>query len=228
MSNIQFNLLPDVKLDYIKTRRTKQTVISVSVLLSIVALIIFLFLLFTVDVFQKKNISDLNKDIKKFSGQLQAVPDLNKILTVQNQLASLPALHDQKSVSSRTFGYIQQVTPNNATISDLKLDYSANTISITGAAPSLDVVNTYTDTLKFTKFSTADKTSVNQSAFSDVVLSSFARTTDSATFTITASFNPIIFSNTETPTLTVPNIQSTRSAVDQPSIFKKNSAGSTH
>ncbi len=223
MSNIQFNLLPDVKLDYIKTKRTKQTVISVSLLLSVIALVIFLFLLFTVDVFQKKSTNDLNSDIKKYSGQLQAVPDLNKILTIQGQLASLPALHDQKAVSSRTFQYIQQVTPSAATISDLKLDYKADTISVTGAAPSLDVVNTFTDTLKFTTYSTSDKSAVNKPAFSAVVLSSFARNTDAATFTVTATFDPAIFSNTVTPTLTVPDIQSTRSSIGQPTnIFKQN------
>ncbi len=222
MPNIQFNLLPDVKLEYIKTNRTKKMVISVSIILSIVSLIIFLFLLFTVDVFQKKNMSDLNKDIKKYSSTLQAVPDLNKILTIQDQLNALPSLHDQKAVSSRTFQYIQQVTPNAATISDLKVDYVANTITITGNAPSLDVVNTFTDTLKFTTFSTSDKTAVNKRAFTGVVLSTFSRGSDNANFTITANVDPTIFSNTEDPKLTVPNIQSTRSAIDQPTdIFKQ-------
>jgi Tfp pilus assembly protein PilN len=223
MATIQFNLLPDVKLEYIKTRRTKQMVVSVSIVASIIAFVIFLFLIFTVDVFQKKNTSDLSKDIKKYSSQLQAIPDLNKILTIQGQLATLPSLHDQKLVSSRTFAYLQQITPSTATISDVKIDYTADTINITGAAPSLDIVNTYTDTMKFTTYSTKDKSVVKQPAFKNVVLSSFARNSDAATFTVTASFDPIIFSNTEEPALTVPNIQSTRSSVDQPStLFKQN------
>jgi hypothetical protein len=224
MATIQFNLLPDVKLNYLKTHRTKQLVISVAVLLIIISLVIFLFLLFTVDVFQKKSMSDLNKDIKTYGTELQKVPNLNQILTVQDQMSALPGLHDQKEASSRAFGYVQQITPRNATISDLKIDYSASTVSITGQAPNLDVVNTFTDTMKFTTYSTSDKTVTNQKAFSGVVLSSFARSNASATFTVTAKFDPAIFSNSVTPTLTVPNIQSTRSSLDQPSIiFKQNS-----
>jgi hypothetical protein len=228
MATIQFNLLPDVKLNYIKTKRIKQMVISVSLVLSIISIVIFLFLLFTVDVFQKKNMSDLNKDIKTYGAQLQKTPNLNQILTVQGQLSALTGLHDQKVASSRAFGYIQQFTPSTATISDFKIDYTADTISITGQAPSLDVVNTFTDTMKFTTYSTSDKSVTNQKAFKNVVLSSFARNNDAATFTITTSFDPVIFSNTETPKLTVPNIQSTRSSVDQPSvIFKQNSTSAT-
>jgi Tfp pilus assembly protein PilN len=225
MTSIQFNLLPDVKLQYIKTNRTKKMVISVSLLLGALSLIIFLFLLFSVDVFQKKNMTDLSRDIKTYSGNLQSVPQLNKILTIQGQLSTLPGLHDSKAVSSRTFQYIQQVTPSTATISDLKVDYVANTISITGDAPSLDVVNTFTDTLKFTTYSTSDKTVVDKHAFTGVVLSTFSRSSTSAHFTIAATVDPVIFSNTEDPKLTVPNIQSTRSSVDQPTaIFKQNTS----
>ena len=185
---IQFNLLPDVKLEYLRTRRTKRMVISGSLLLSAIALVIFLLLLFTVDVFQKKNMNDLNRDIKTYSTQLQGTTDINKILTIQNQLSVLPSLHDQKAAASRTFGYIQQLTPNNATISNLKLDYTQNAVTITGAAPSLDVVNTFTDTLKFTKYSTTDQSVTGKPAFTNVVLSSFSRDSTNASYTITAAF----------------------------------------
>jgi Tfp pilus assembly protein PilN len=219
---IQFNLLPDVKLEYIRARRTERLVITISILVSAVALFIFLFLIFSVDVFQKKNMSDLSKDIKKYSSQLQSTPDLNKILTIQNQLGSLPGLHDQKYATSRTFAFIQQLTPANATLSDLKTDFTQNTLTFTGQAPSLDVVNTFADTLKFTKYTTSADSSGDKRAFSNVVLSTFSRTSAVATFTITVNFDPPIFSNADDVTLTVPHIYSTRSEVAQPTdIFKQ-------
>jgi hypothetical protein len=225
---IQFNLLPDVKLEYIKTRRTKRMVISVALIASGVALCIFLLLLVTVDFFQKKNISDLSDDIKTNASKLENTKDINKILTIQNQLIQLPKMHDDKAVASRTFGFIQQITPSQATISDLKIDYNAHTISIVGAAPSLTVVNTFTDTLKFTKYLTADGTSKNLPAFSSVVLSSFSRDSNAAHFTITANYDQNIFTNTTNVTLTVPDISTTRSEIDQPGIFSADTTSTTN
>jgi hypothetical protein len=223
---IQFNLLPDVKLEYIKTRRTKRMVVSVSLLVSAVALFVFLFLLVSVDVLQKKNITDLSSDIKTNSSQLEKTPDINKILTVQNQLLSLPGMHDNKVVSSRIFSFVQSVTPAQATISDIKVDFNANTVVITGAAPSLNVVNTFTDTMKFTKYKTADSTDT-KAAFTSVVLTAFARTVTSANYTISASFDHSLFSNQSNVSLVIPTQSTTRSQVDQPGLFTGTSTGTS-
>jgi hypothetical protein len=50
---------------------------------------------------QKKHLSDLNKDIAAESKQLKRKPDIDKILTVQNQLDILTALHAGKPAASR-------------------------------------------------------------------------------------------------------------------------------
>jgi uncharacterized membrane protein YciS (DUF1049 family) len=223
---IQFNLLPDVKLQYLKARRTRRLVTSASTVAIIAALAVLVLLLGTVYVFQKKNLSDLNRDIKNYSSQLEGTPDLNKILTVQNQLNVLTSLHDQKPVASRLFGYLTQLTPTDATISKLDVDYTQNTMSITGSAKALDVVNTYADTLKFTTY-TKDGSNASTNAFTNVVLSQFSRNSQGASYTITANFDPVIFNNANTVKLTVPNIISTRSAVEQPSdLFKTDTSTS--
>ncbi len=102
---IQFNLLPDVKLEYIKARRTNRLVIGTSLIVSSAALVIFILLFMTVNVFQKKNITDLTADIKHGSAQLQSIPELNKVLTIQNQLSVLPGIHDQKAIASPIWLY---------------------------------------------------------------------------------------------------------------------------
>jgi Tfp pilus assembly protein PilN len=212
---IQFNLLPDIKIQYLKARRQKHVVVLVSVVATIVSLVVFIMLLTTVFVLQKKNISDLNKDIKTSSSKLQSVPDLTKILTVQNQLGALTNLHDQKVVSSRLVNYLVQVTPADASVSKVEADYAQSTMTIAGSATNLSVVNTYADTLKFTKFSVADENG-EKNAFTNVALKSFTRDSKTSTYEITLSFDPIIFSNSKSVTLNVPKIITTRSETDKP------------
>jgi len=221
---IQLNLLPDVKMQYLKVRRTQRLVVSVSTVLIVASLVVFVLLIGTVDVFQKKNLNDLNRDISTYTSQLQNTPNLNKILTVQNQLQVLTSLHDQKPAATRLFGYLKQLTPSTASISQFDIDYTQNTASITGNAKSLDDVNAFTDTLKFTTYNQSGGTATP--AFSNVVLSQFSRNSSGATYTITASFDPTIFNSKNNVTLTVPNIISTRSVVEQPTdLFQNNSGG---
>lgn len=202
---IQFNLLPDVKQEYLKAKRTKQLVVMISVIASGAALTLLVLLLVTVHVVQKKSMDDADKDIATYSKQLKDIPDIDRILTVQNQLNTLTGLHDGKVVTSRLFGYLQQLTPATVSLSSLAIDYAANTMTLTGSATALDQVNVFTDTVKATTFTTND-VDVTDKAFSDVVLSSFSRDTKGATYTLTLSFKPEIFSGASDVTMTVPNI----------------------
>ena len=92
------------------------------------------------------------KDIEKETTALNSVQDLNKILTIQNQLSSLPALHEQKPITSRLFQYLVLVTPTQATIGALDLNFETNSLSISGTADTLLTVNQYADGLKFATF----------------------------------------------------------------------------
>lgn len=200
---VQFNLLPDVKLQYVKARRTKYLMTFVALVVGGVSIAVLLFSLFFVHVVQSKSLSDLNADIKDYSTQLKNVDNLSQILTVQNQLNTLTELHQKKPVASRLFGYLAQVTPSQVSLTKLSVDFTANTMAISGKAPTLDAVGIYTDTLKGTKYTTDDgKTTKN--AFSDVVLSNFGRDDKGATFTITLTFDPVLFDSTQPVKLIVP------------------------
>jgi len=212
---IQFNLLPNVKLEYVKTQRTKRMLTLVSIVVSAAGIGILVLSLVTVDVVQKKSLSDLNKDITRYSSQLHNVKDLDRILTVQNQLSTLTSLHDKKPVASRLFPFVSQLTPSKASLNQLSVDFTANTMTIGGAAPSLDIVSTYTDTLKATTYKTSGS-GTETHAFTNVVLSAFGRSQAGATFTITCAFDPEIFVTTNTVTLTVPKTAD----ADQSSVFQ--------
>lgn len=198
---IQLNLLPDVKLQYIKAQRQKHFVMTVSIFTTVACVVIFMFLAITALVWQKKSINDLTKDISASSSDLTDTAELDKILTVQNQLSTLPGLHDQKIVSSRLFNVLQQVTPVDASIANLTVDFAGNTMVIDGKAKDIRAINTFVDSLKATQLTTKNDPEV-RAAFSDVVLASFGRAED-ATYSITLMFLPEIFAVTEEPTLAV-------------------------
>ena len=212
---IQFNLLPDIKQEFVKTRRLKRNTAMIAAIVTGVAITIMILLLLVVDVAQKKHLRDLNGDIKKYSAQLQAIPDLPKILTVQNQLGSLPALHDQKAIASRVPDYLAKITPAQASVTKITIDFTKNTIEITGEADSLGTVNKYADTIKFTTYTT-DQNTQSKDAFSQVVLSNFSRTDKNADYTLTFMYDPAIFDGKTTTNLTVPKIITTRSETEKP------------
>lgn len=223
---IQLNLLPDVKIEYLRTTRNKRLVIGISLIVIAASVGVLLLLTSVVYGFQKKNLSDLNKDITTYNKQLKDTADLDKVLTIQNQLTSLTKLHEEKIDATRLFSYLTQLTPSAASISQLDMDVAANTITIAGNANTLDIVNTYIDTLKFTSYQTVgqDGTVEGEStkAFTNVVLSQFSRTGSGAVYTITVSYDPVIFNNTTQVKLTVPKIISTRSLTEQPTdLFKQ-------
>jgi hypothetical protein len=230
----QLNLLPDVKLQFIKTQRLRRTVGVLSVLVAGALLAVFVLLLLYVRVAQKQHINALDKDIDTAVATLQENTDLDKVLTIQNQLNSLPALHQQKVVSSRLADYLAKLTPNKATISSVEVDFEASTISLQGNADALKTVNKFIDTIKFTKYTTNTEGAAPANAFSDVVLQNFTVSTSSegsensspSTYEIALNFDPAIFagiSNEEKADpakpdiqLQIPKIISTRSEVESP------------
>lgn len=216
---IQFNLLPDVKQQYIRSQAIKRLVVTISFIAGVAALAILLLALSSVYIVQKKSIHDLGTIIRAKSASLKNTQNITEILTVQGQLNTLSTLHQQEPAASRLFGFLSQLTPTQATISDLKVDYTQNTMTISGNAPGLDVVNTFIDGLKFTTY-TVQGSTTPQSAFSTVVLASFSRNAKSATYTITFGFDPTIFNNANAVTLSVGG--QAQAAANLPSIiFKK-------
>jgi Tfp pilus assembly protein PilN len=217
---IQFNLLPDVKLEFMKAQRMRRLFLSVAVLVSAVSLLV-LGLLIGANQLGKKHLADLTKDIASESKKLQDEPKLNNILTVQNQLHSLTDLHGKKPALSRLFDYLNRLTPAAISISNYTSDTAANTITISGTADALSTVNQYVDTLKFTTYSLVGANSSTKTpAFKAIVLSSFglssAGNQGAASFSISFSYDPVIFDITKTTVLNIPSLVSTRSSTGTP------------
>jgi hypothetical protein len=219
---VQLNLLPDVKAKYVKSQRAKRTVILSSVAISGTALAVVILMASVVYGAQKLQLSSLDNDIKANTEELQKIEDLDKILTIQNQLNALDGLHADKPVVTRVFAFLPQITPNDVSISTYDLKFEDSTMSFTGTAKDLVAVNKFVDTLKFTKYIT-DGNGEQKQAFSEVVLTTFSRNEKDTSYTVSLKFDPELFNGQyKDVSLVVPNITTTRSETERPnSLFKE-------
>lgn len=233
MSKVQFNLLPDSKLNFNRQQRAKKLVYTGASIASVASIALLLIMLLFVDGVQKKLMNDAGKSVDQASSQLQAL-NINKIITVQSQLQALPALHQNKHIASRIFTYLPKITPANVSINRLDLDMVKNTMVISGTADSQKTVNTFVDTLKYATFTVGAQSSPAP-AFQQVVESGFSLNTGSVGYTIDMQFDPSLFSNTArdskgqviTPTVSVGNISSSGTLKDPSTTLFNSSQTST-
>lgn len=212
----QFNLLPDVKQNYLKAQRTKRSVMTVAFIVTGVSLLIFIAMLSTVYVINKKQLSDAGKDVSRLSSELKSIPDIDKILSVQKQLGTLTSLHQGKHLGSRIFQYLPQVTPTNVNMGRLSINYTTNTMQINGTSDSQKTINTFIDTLKFTTYK-IDGQDTKIKAFPSVIETSFGITDKGASYGLTIVFDPVLFSNSQKVELNVPSgLATTRSVLNDP------------
>lgn len=133
---IEINLIPDVKREYLRTRAMRNLVISVSIVVGIamVAIAVVLGLVFggqmAAEAFQ-------DRDIKDKGQQLTDIEDLNKTVTIQQQLSKIDEQHQAKRIDSRMFDVLRAINPpapNEVKISTFRLDPEEKTIFIEGSA----------------------------------------------------------------------------------------------
>jgi Tfp pilus assembly protein PilN len=229
---IQFNLLPDVKIKYIKARRQKRLVMLVSFITTAGSMTVLVLMLLYVYAVQGAQISSLDSKINKSNSSIRdkksQVDDINKVLTVQNQLISLDKLHADKPVLSRLYDYLSKVTPSQVTLSSVNLDNGegVNTLNLQGSTDSLETINRFVDTLKFTTFTPKDSPDDKKTVFKEVVLTSFSRDKGGASYSVAMKYDPIIFSSAEQATsLAVPKgFITTRSELGRPVIQTQSEA----
>lgn len=226
---IGLNLLPDVKKEFISAQRTRNFVISLSILGMIIAAGLTVFLALFVYVGQETAIN-LEKDaISKNQAELSAKPEIEKYLTIQNQLSSLGALHDKdhKSIYSRLFSYLIKLNPaapNSVSLGSIKVSSEEKAISLQGSTADYRGLNVFENTLKkanFTYrigeekyetplFTTVDLTSASLSNINESTIVSFE---------IQLTYTPEACQpNLENPELVIPQITISDSLDNAPSI----------
>ena len=156
---IEINLLPDVKRELLKTRAMRNRVISISFLVggaSIAAVVVLALILGS----QIAAEAVQNGVIKDKNDKLMAVEDLNKVVTIQNQLTKINEQHSRKKINSRIFDVVtavNPVAPNNVSFSDIKVNPESKTITLEGSAVNgYSALETLKKTILNTKVQTTD------------------------------------------------------------------------
>ena len=197
--NVQINLLPDVKRDYLKSQQSKHTFLIGSVLVS-VAFISVLGLLFAyVSVVQPRHLNNLQADIDEGIKQTQSIPDATEMVTVQGALEQLPGLQDKKAITSRLFGYVNSFTPRDVSYNEVKLDLITNTLSLRGESTDLERTNVLANNLKSAELVyTENDASASVKPFTQVVFTNLGRAEQSqngksVSFQVDMQIDPILF-----------------------------------
>jgi hypothetical protein len=155
-------------------------------------------------------------------------------LTIQNQLSSIQNLHQAKHKMSRIYTYLPQITPAHVCISQLSLDAVSANLSIQGTSDSQKSINTFVDTLKFTKFKVKGDATASKDAFPSVVENQFGINTSATTkngsnatcqgvaapagYQLSVKFEPELFATASDVQLVVPQgLVTTRSVLNDPS-----------
>lgn len=215
---IQVNLIPDLKAEFLSAQRTKRFVMGIAFLISgaFIGLVVLMYLY--VNVWQREHTNNLNADIQTLTAEYQGNTDLDKVVTVQKQLATLPELHLQKPLISRLVTYLSIITPKGPEYSSVELNFETMTIELIGSAQSTPQVNKLANTVKNAIYFVGNDKENELLPFSGVVLNTIANDEDRVNFNMQFLFEPAIFNNHEKIELRIPEIDSTNSEVNRPEV----------
>lgn len=238
---IKLNLLPDIKLQYQKARRTQAKVVSGAILVcmaAVGAVVLAVLWVYGIQGFQR---AQLTKSIDTKYSELKSIKDIDKYVTIQHQLANISGLHAEKIIMSRVFDVMAKLNPkapNNVRISNLNVDTTATTITMDGQTDSFTGLETFRDTLKNASLSylpvssdgtTHTETPTIEPLFTPdtvaILSQGIGKTNDNKTvvsFKLSVTYNPNVFArDTANVLVTVPNKETTQSKEDAPNVFSE-------
>lgn len=138
---ISLNLLPDVKKDLLRVRRERNLVVSISVVVVGASIGVLLLLSGTLGVLvaTKALMENSIKNDEQTIKQAQKKKQLDKYITIQNQLKQIGKLKSDQQVYSRLMDYLTQLNPaapNNVQISSATIEAPAGSSSGTSSSSS--------------------------------------------------------------------------------------------
>lgn len=131
---IQVNLIPDVKLELVKSQRHRTFVMFGSLIVIAASVGVLVVLSTYVFGVQKVLISNATNTIKQEDEKFRDIEDIEKTVTVSNQLRHIQASHENKAMTSRIFALLAEAsaegTENSVTIESFDIDTTQNSIII--------------------------------------------------------------------------------------------------
>lgn len=213
---IEVNLIPDVKREFLKAQKLRNQVISLSILVSIIAVgVVALLGVYMGTQAARGYLAD--QSIKKNYATLSGVENVNDIITIQSQLSQISDINDKKGINSRLFNLLSAINPaapNDIHMTTVTLDPANKSIIIDGsAANSFEATDMLKKMILNTnlKYNDSDNKDVSTKLTDAVALSDTSYGEDSngtkvLRFKMTFVYPEQLFSNTvknlriETPT----------------------------
>ena len=149
---IQLNLVPDVKMEFIKARRTYRVVLFSSIIVSIIALTGLTIYYVTVDVIQRHTLNSNISKIQDESTKISSSPNLNKIVTVQKSLESLPGLYAASPRASNLLPYLVDMASTGVSIASVDMDYKTGALTMAVETDNLIDGNIFYNQLKYATY----------------------------------------------------------------------------
>lgn len=195
---VQINLLPDIKKEFIKSQQTKKAVITFSALLSIVMLVLTVLFFLYVQFGQALRLKSVQNDIDDNIKTIKRQNNAQKIITVQGTLANISGLQDKKAITTRLFDYVNGFTNKEVSYSSIKFDNSANTMTLSGNAESVEKINALANNLKSAEISYKQNGQPDKiKPFNTVKFTSLSNggegSDGKANFELSFTYDPIIF-----------------------------------
>ncbi len=227
---IRLNLIPDVKLEYLRIKRTHKQVISIASIVTIGAIGLVVLLAVWVYGGQTLHKNYLTSQIQTNERKLKAIPDIDKYLTLQNQLANLTTLHEGKNDFSRLLQYLPVLTPaapHDVKFSQVELNASeevGNTLIFQGETKDYTGLSTFRDTLVNAQLK-ADN-GVDEKLFETVTVTTSAiaksKSGTVVVFRVETTYNPNAFvASVKNPSVSVPSKNTTQSVQASPDVFRE-------
>lgn len=133
---IQINLVPEVKLNLIKAQRHRRMIISGVTIAIAAAVAITVLLGIYVFLIQKIQVESGAEAITKSHRTFIEIPDVNKSVTIANQIDNIDTTHENKNMTSRIFDVLavasSKGTDNSVSATTIDVDTLQKTITITG------------------------------------------------------------------------------------------------
>lgn len=134
---IEINLVPDVKQEFLRSQRLRAKVISGSIIVSLAAGGLIVFLVALLGAAGALNLAADTAIKDEYKKLTENNKDIDEIVTIQGQLASISQLNDSKRVTSRVLDVLAAINPqgeNAIKLTKAIADPGQKTISIEGTA----------------------------------------------------------------------------------------------
>lgn len=215
---IQINLIPDVKLKLIKAQRQRNLVIAICIMALLIS--IGIVVLTTLYVFLGQPVRErvAKNEFEKQYKTLREIKDLDKAVTLQNQMSSITKTHSEKMLTSRLLSLLSAIsaknTKNSISIVTFSFNKSDETVSLVAntdgndfAAADIFKKNLESLMVAYKPYDAngevpqSDESTERVKFASDVVLSNLSLGATgkddgnkSVSFGLSFKFNPVVFS----------------------------------